>query len=66
MNLSIRQKQTHRHGKQTCGCQGGEGREWDLEVKRCKLPHLEWTDNKVLLDSTGNYTQSPETDHGEK
>ena len=23
MNLSIKQKQIHRHRKQTCGCQGG-------------------------------------------
>ena len=33
MNLSTEQKQTHRHGELTCGCQaGGGGREmdWDL------------------------------------
>ena len=29
MNLSIKQKQTHRHGQQTCSCQGGGGREWE-------------------------------------
>ena len=23
MNLSMKQKKTHRHRKQTCGCQGG-------------------------------------------
>uniref|UniRef100_A0A8D0Z5E3 DUF1725 domain-containing protein n=1 Tax=Sus scrofa TaxID=9823 RepID=A0A8D0Z5E3_PIG len=28
MNLSTKQKQTHRHGEQTCSCQGGDGREW--------------------------------------
>ena len=27
MNLSSKQKQTHRHGEQTCGFQGGK--EWD-------------------------------------
>ena len=28
-NLSTKQKQTHRQGKQTCGCQGGgEGERW--------------------------------------
>ena len=33
MNLSTEQKQTHRHGEQTCGCQAEAGREWDgLEV----------------------------------
>ena len=25
MNLSTKQKQTHRHRGQTCGCQGGGG-----------------------------------------
>ena len=29
MNLSTNQKKTHRHREQTCGFQGGEGREWD-------------------------------------
>jgi len=29
MNLSPIEKLTHRHGKQTCGCQGEGGREWD-------------------------------------
>ena len=23
--VSVKQKQTHRQGEQTCGCQGGEG-----------------------------------------
>ena len=32
MNLSTRQKQTHRHREQTCGCQGeGCGGGMDLE-----------------------------------
>ena len=25
MNLSTKEKQTHRHRDQTCSCQGGEG-----------------------------------------
>ena len=25
MNTPLKQKQTHRHREQTCGCQGGEG-----------------------------------------
>ena len=25
MNLSMKKKQTYRHGEQTCGCQGGGG-----------------------------------------
>ena len=27
MNLSMKQKQTHRHREQTCGCQRGVGRD---------------------------------------
>ena len=26
---TTKQKQTHRQGEQTCGCQEGDGREWD-------------------------------------
>ena len=43
MNLSTKQKQTHRHREQTCGCQergvGGVwgGMEWEVGVSRCKL-----------------------------
>ena len=35
MNLSIEQKQTHRHGEETCGCQGGGGgseMDWEFGV----------------------------------
>ena len=44
MNLSTKQKQTHRHGEQTCGCQGGKGEreggmDGEFEVGRCKLGH---------------------------
>ena len=28
MNLPTQQKQTHRHGEQISGCQGGEGVGW--------------------------------------
>ena len=67
MNLSTEQKATHRHREQTCGRQREEGREWDgLGVYRCKLLHIEWIYHKVLLYSTGNYTQSPGRDHGGK
>ena len=62
MILSIEQKQTHRHGGHTCGCQGGGGESgnyWEYEVSRCKLSYLEWISNKALLYSTGNYIQFP-------
>ena len=43
MNLSIEQKETHRHGEQTHGCQGGgggRGMNWEFGVNKCKLLHL--------------------------
>ena len=57
MNLFMKQKQTHRHGKQTCGYQGevrGSRRDWGFGVGRCKLSHLERISNEVLLYSTEN------------
>ena len=37
---------------------GGSGMGWESEVNRCKLLHLEWISNEVLLFGTGNYIQS--------
>ena len=69
-NLSMRQKQTQRHRKEACGCQRGrrmrEGMDWEFGVSRCKLLHIEWMDNKVLLHSTGNYIQCPGINHNGK
>ena len=60
-------KQTHRHREQTCGYQGGRwgGSRMDKEfrVSWCKLLHLKWISNEVLLYSTGNYTQSTKIYH---
>ena len=53
MNLSTKQKQTHRHGEQTYICQG-VGRKWDdweFGVSKCKVLYLEWISNEVLLYS---------------
>ena len=68
MNLSTKQKLTYRHREQTCGYQGGGGRgkDWEFGVSRCKLLHLEWINNKVLLSSTGNYIQYPRINHNGK
>ena len=33
--------------------------ELEVGVSRCKLLYMEWTNNKVLLCITGNYTQYP-------
>ena len=61
MNLSMKQKQTHRYREQTCGCQGGEGvggwMDWEFGISRCKLWYIGWINNSVLLYSTGNYIQ---------
>ena len=41
----------------------GKGEGWTgVRVSRCKLSHLEWISNEVLLCSTGSYIQSPEID----
>ena len=51
MNLSVKKKQTHRHREQT-GCQGGRKRyrmDGESVVGRCKLRHLEWISNNILL-----------------
>ena len=61
MSLSAEKKQTHGLGGQACGCQGGgggSGMDWKFGVSRCKLLHLKWISNEVLLYSTGNYIQS--------
>ena len=55
----MKQKQTHSHSKQTCGYQGrgdSRGKDWEFGISRCKLLHTGCI-NKVLLYSTGNYTQ---------
>ena len=40
--------------------------DWEFEVGKCKLLHLERINNKVLLYSTGNYIQSPGINHNGK
>ena len=70
MNISTKQKQTHKHREQTCGCQGGRdagvGRIWEFGDSRCKLLYIGWINNKVLLYSTGNYIQYPMINHDRK
>ena len=38
---------------------GGGGKDWEFGISRCKLLHVEWINNKVLLYSTGDYIQYP-------
>ena len=65
MNLSTKQKQTHTHREQTCVGKGGGGggKDWEFGMSRCKLGYNEWINNKVLLQSTGNYIQYPVINH---
>ena len=42
---------------------GGSGMDWEFGVSRCKLFHLEWMSNEVLLYGTGNYIQSHVLEH---
>ena len=35
------------------------GMDWEFGISRCKLVHIGWINNKVLLYSTGNYIQYP-------
>ena len=70
MNISMKQKQTHTHREQMCGCRGGEGggvgMDWEFGISRCKLVYIEWINNKVLLYSTRNYIQYSVTSHNGK
>ena len=57
MSLSTEKKQTHGQGEQTCGCRGGGGEGGmyrEFGISRCKLLHLEWISNEVLLYNTEN------------
>ena len=64
MNLSMKQIQTHKPRKQSCGCQeGGGGKNWDLGISRCKPSYIRWINNKVLLCNTGDYIQYPVINH---
>ena len=39
------------------------GRDWEFRVSRCKLLHLEWISNEILLYSTGNCVWSLVMEH---
>ena len=40
----------------------GSGMDWEFGFNRCKLLHLKWISNEVLLYSTENYIHSLEID----
>ena len=39
---------------------------WEFGTDRCNLLYTEWINNKVLLYSTGNYSQYPVINHNGK
>ena len=59
MNLFTKQKQTHRHRKQTYGYQKGSGGgiNQEPEINIHTLVYIKQITNKDLLCSTGNYIQ---------
>ena len=59
--INISTKQTHKYRKQTVVPKGGGGvgKDWEFEISRCKLLYIGWINNKVLLNSTGNYIHYP-------
>ena len=66
MNLSMKQKQIHRHGKSICGYLRGTGLGEDkLEflISRYKLLYIGHISKKVLLYSTENDIQYPVINH---
>ena len=44
----------------------GEVRGRGMDCSRCKLLHLDWISNGVLMCSTGNYIQFPGINHNGK
>ena len=68
-NISMKQKQTHDIEKRFVVSKGEAGRrgiDWEFGIKRSKLLYTGWTNNKVLLYSTGNYIQYPIINHNVK
>ena len=55
MNLYTKQKQTHRHRKQTCGYRSGGGK-GQIGGMGLRDKNYYMISNEDLLYSTGNYT----------
>ena len=67
MNLSMRQKRTHRQRTDVWLLRGvGGGTDWEFEISRCKLVYIEWINSNILLYSTGKYIQYPVINHNGK
>ena len=64
MNISTEKKLMDLENRLVIGKGEEEGvMNWESGVNRCKLLHLEWLSNEILLYSTGNYIQSLVMEH---
>ena len=68
MNLSMKQKETHRYREQTCGCQGESKEEWignlglvDTNLEKAMATHcstlaweIPWMEEPGTLQSMGS------------
>lgn len=68
MNSSTKQKQTQRQSRRGVAKRGGirRGTEWESGVSRCKLVHIEWINDKVLLLLQGSCIQHLVINHNGK
>ena len=48
------------------GKSGSRGVDWESGISRCRLLYIEWINDKVLPDNTGNYTHYSVISHNEK
>ena len=70
MDFSTKWKQAHRLRKNRFmlakGKRGRREMNWEFGISRCKLLHIEWINNTVLLQSPGSYSQYPVINHNGK
>lgn len=69
MNLPMKQQHAPRRRGQTGSCcRGGAGGgiKREVGVSRCKILDGQWMNKKVLLYSTGDYSQDPMINHNRK
>ena len=59
MNLFTKQKQTHRHKKQTCGCWRLGGMDWEFGSRIYTLLCVQETANFDMLGGAGSCAQYP-------
>ena len=76
LNLSMKQKQTHRYrdlwlpigrgGVEGMQKWGWREKDWEFGISRCELSCIVWKNNKILKYSIGNYIQYLVINHNGK